>query len=51
MTNSLALLSDKLLIESYLKSIELQLNKDFIAIIRAEISRRELTEKIDSPVA
>ncbi len=51
MTNSLASLSDKLLIESYFKSIELQLNKEFIAIIRAEIIRRKLLEKFEFPVA
>ncbi len=51
MSNSLALLSDNLLIESYLKSIELQLNEEFIAIIREELSRRDLIEKIDFPVA
>lgn len=51
MTNSLALLSDKLLIESYFKSIELQLNKEFIAIIKEEIRRRKLIEKLESPVA
>jgi len=51
MRNSLELLSDKLLIESYVKSIESQLNEDFIAIIKAELARRNLIEKIDYPVA
>lgn len=39
-------LSDELLIESYLKAIELKLNKDFIHLIEAEIHRRSLTNKI-----
>lgn len=51
MKNSLELLSDKLLIESYVKSIESKLNEDFIAIIKAELTRRNLIEKINYPVA
>ncbi|PWA12510.1 sporulation histidine kinase inhibitor Sda [Pueribacillus theae] len=48
MFNSLVLLSDELLVESYFKSIELQLNHDFIALIKEELERRNLLKKNDS---
>lgn len=50
MSNSLVLLSDELLVESYFKSIELQLNHDFIALIKEELERRDLLKKNDSPL-
>lgn len=37
-------LSDQLLIESYFKSIELKLSKDFIHLIESELRRRGLNE-------
>lgn len=39
-------LSDELLIETYYKAIELQLSEDFISLIKEEIERRSLLEKI-----
>lgn len=39
-------LSDELLIESYFKAIQLNLNKDFILLIEAEIHQRALSNKI-----
>ncbi|MCM3588852.1 sporulation histidine kinase inhibitor Sda [Mesobacillus maritimus] len=39
-------LSDELLIESYFKARELNLNKEFIQLIETEIQRRSLTHKI-----
>ncbi|WP_088102553.1 sporulation histidine kinase inhibitor Sda [Halalkalibacter urbisdiaboli] len=39
-------LSDDLLIETYYKAVELNLNHDFIELIRVEINRRSLTDKI-----
>ncbi|WP_209122959.1 sporulation histidine kinase inhibitor Sda [Alkalihalobacillus sp. BA299] len=39
-------LSDELLIETYFKAIELKLNEDFIYLIKLEIDRRSLTDKI-----
>ncbi|MBA4535908.1 sporulation histidine kinase inhibitor Sda [Bacillus aquiflavi] len=39
-------LSDKLLIESYYKAIELNLNPEFIRLIEIEIHRRSLPFKI-----
>ncbi|WP_070120741.1 sporulation histidine kinase inhibitor Sda [Bacillus marinisedimentorum] len=39
-------LSDDLLIESYLKAVELQLSRDFISLIKSEIDRRALTSRI-----
>ncbi|WP_096201343.1 sporulation histidine kinase inhibitor Sda [Bacillus sp. FJAT-45350] len=39
-------LSDELLIETYFKAIELNLSKDFIELIRIEIDRRSLGDKI-----
>ncbi|MDV2683045.1 sporulation histidine kinase inhibitor Sda [Alkalihalophilus lindianensis] len=39
-------LSDELLIETYYKAIELDLSPDFIELIRMEISRRSLSDKI-----
>ncbi|KKK33122.1 sporulation protein [Mesobacillus campisalis] len=39
-------LSDELLIESYYKAVELNLNTDFIRLIETEIKRRSLSHKI-----
>ncbi len=39
-------LSDELLIETYYKAIELNLNHDFIELIRMEIAKRSLSDKI-----
>ncbi|BAB05040.1 sporulation histidine kinase inhibitor Sda [Halalkalibacterium halodurans] len=39
-------LSDDLLIETYHKAIELDLGDDFIGLIKEEIERRSLTEKL-----
>ncbi|MGM8364651.1 sporulation histidine kinase inhibitor Sda [Virgibacillus sp. W0181] len=39
-------LSDELLLESYFKANELDLNLDFISIIEDEIHRRNLSHKI-----
>lgn len=39
-------LSDELLIETYYKAIELNLSRDFIELIRLELNRRSLTDKI-----
>ncbi|WP_017755864.1 sporulation histidine kinase inhibitor Sda [Calidifontibacillus oryziterrae] len=39
-------LSDELLIESFYKAIELNLNPDFIQLIQTEIDRRHLNNKI-----
>ncbi|BDG36866.1 sporulation histidine kinase inhibitor Sda [Parageobacillus sp. VR-IP] len=39
-------LSDELLIESYYKAKELNLNPEFIALIEKEIQRRSLSHKI-----
>ncbi|MBU8905606.1 sporulation histidine kinase inhibitor Sda [Desertibacillus haloalkaliphilus] len=39
-------LSDDLLIETYYKAIELQLSEDFIQLIKLEIKRRSLADKL-----
>lgn len=39
-------LSDDLLIETYFKAVSLNLNEDFIYLIRLEIERRSLTDRI-----
>lgn len=39
-------LSDELLIETYYKAVELNLNHDFIELIRLEIVNRSLSDKI-----
>lgn len=39
-------LSDELLLESFYKAIELNLNPDFIQLIQTEINRRSLNNKI-----
>ncbi|WLR53274.1 sporulation histidine kinase inhibitor Sda [Bacillus tianshenii] len=39
-------LSDDLLIESYLKAIELRLSPEFILLIEQEIEQRSLTNKV-----
>lgn len=39
-------LSDDLLIETYFKAIELQLSVEFISLIKEEIERRSLLEKV-----
>ncbi|MFV8826756.1 sporulation histidine kinase inhibitor Sda [Alkalihalobacterium sp. APHAB7] len=39
-------LSDDLLIETYFKAIELKLSEDFIYLIKLEIDRRSLADKI-----
>lgn len=38
----MALLTDDLLLESYYKATQLQLDQEFIALLLAEIHRREL---------
>lgn len=38
----MALLTDDLLLESYYKATQLQLDQEFIALLLAEIRRREL---------
>ncbi|CAH0118345.1 MULTISPECIES: sporulation histidine kinase inhibitor Sda [unclassified Paenibacillus] len=38
----MALLSDTMLLESYYKAVELQLDKEFIQILFNEIDRRKL---------
>lgn len=42
-------LSDDLLLESYYKANELNLNKEFIHLIEIEIQRRGLTSKLPCP--
>ncbi|MDT8861443.1 sporulation histidine kinase inhibitor Sda [Alkalihalobacillus sp. MEB130] len=39
-------LSDELLIETYYKAVELNLNHDFIELIQIEIAKRSLSDKI-----
>ncbi len=39
-------LSDELLIDAYIKAIQLNLSEDFIQLIEQEIRRRALTHKI-----
>ncbi|TQS74611.1 sporulation histidine kinase inhibitor Sda [Ornithinibacillus gellani] len=39
-------LSDELLIESFYKANELKLSPDFVALIKEEISRRNLAHRI-----
>ncbi|WP_368652150.1 sporulation histidine kinase inhibitor Sda [Ornithinibacillus sp. 4-3] len=39
-------LSDELLLESYQKALELNLNSDFLSLIEEEIDRRNLTSQI-----
>ncbi|NEU31611.1 sporulation histidine kinase inhibitor Sda [bacterium LRH843] len=39
-------LSNELLIETYYKAIDLKLNDDFIELIRLEIAKRSLLDKI-----
>ncbi|WP_062049984.1 sporulation histidine kinase inhibitor Sda [Bacillus sp. JCM 19034] len=39
-------LSDELLIETYYKAIKLNLSRDFIELIRLELNRRSLNDKI-----
>jgi len=36
-------MSDEILIDSYLKARELNLNKDFLSLLEEEIERRNLT--------
>lgn len=43
----MALLTDELLLESYQKATELQLDREFIALLLAEIRKREL--ELDAP--
>jgi developmental checkpoint coupling sporulation initiation to replication initiation len=40
------LLSDELLIESYMKARELNLNKEFISLIEAELHRRQIKNEL-----
>jgi len=40
-------LSDELLIESYHKANELKLSPDFLSLIKDEIHRRCLTDKLE----
>lgn len=46
MSNSMELLSDDLLIESYIKATELQLSREFIELIEQEIERRSIYETV-----
>ncbi|MGO4887266.1 sporulation histidine kinase inhibitor Sda [Anaerobacillus sp. MEB173] len=39
-------LSDELLIETYFKAIELNLNKDFLELLKKELQRRSLMDKL-----
>lgn len=39
-------LSDRLLLESYKKAKELKLSADFLALIKDEINKRNLTKRI-----
>ncbi|MCM3712773.1 sporulation histidine kinase inhibitor Sda [Halalkalibacter oceani] len=39
-------LSNELLLETYFKAIDLELNEDFIELIYQEIVKRSLTDKI-----
>ncbi|MBM7838057.1 developmental checkpoint coupling sporulation initiation to replication initiation [Alkalihalobacillus xiaoxiensis] len=39
-------LSDELLIETYQKAIELELNQDFVDLIYSELFKRSLTDHI-----
>ncbi|KYG31995.1 sporulation histidine kinase inhibitor Sda [Alkalihalobacillus trypoxylicola] len=39
-------LSDELLIETFYKAVELELNPDFIELIKSEIHKRSLHDKI-----
>lgn len=44
--NTMKSLSDDLLVETYYKAIELQLSSDFIILIKEEIEKRSLLDKI-----
>lgn len=44
--NTMKSLSDDLLVETYYKAIELQLSSDFIMLIKEEIEKRSLLDKI-----
>ncbi|CAM4516990.1 hypothetical protein HMSSN036_69230 [Paenibacillus macerans] len=46
----MALLTDELLLESYQKATELQLDREFIALLLAEIHKRELELAVSSVV-
>lgn len=39
-------LSDDLLIETYFKAIDLKLSEDFILLIKEEVERRALVDKL-----
>lgn len=39
-------LSDKLLVESYFKAIELELNPEFIRLIEIEMERRSINKSL-----
>jgi developmental checkpoint coupling sporulation initiation to replication initiation len=41
-------LSDRLLIEAYFKALELQLEEEFISLIKKEIDRRTLDKNLQS---
>ncbi|MDF2937313.1 MAG: Sporulation inhibitor [Paenibacillaceae bacterium] len=45
------LLSNELLIESYLRALELQLDKDFIDMLRTEIQERKIVVPSSHPKA
>ncbi|RAV00596.1 sporulation histidine kinase inhibitor Sda [Paenibacillus sp. YN15] len=45
------LLSNELLIESYLRALELQLDQEFIELLRAEIQERNLAVPSPHPQA
>ncbi|MDX8359511.1 MULTISPECIES: sporulation histidine kinase inhibitor Sda [Bacillaceae] len=42
-------LSDELLIQSYFKAMDLKLSNEFIHLIKLEINRRSLNNKIKIP--
>ncbi|MFS1517839.1 sporulation histidine kinase inhibitor Sda [Bacillus sp. SCS-151] len=42
-------LSDELLIQSYIKAMDLKLSNEFIHLIKLEINRRSLNNKIKIP--
>ncbi|GGE56601.1 hypothetical protein GCM10011391_39390 [Pullulanibacillus camelliae] len=41
-------LSDEVLIESYYKAIQMNLDTDFISLLKSEIDRRRLKDQIKS---
>ncbi|MFB5283805.1 sporulation histidine kinase inhibitor Sda [Peribacillus sp. Hz7] len=45
------ILSDDLLLESYFKARQLNLDAEFVRLIEAEIQRRSLTDQICTPIS